>query len=115
MLANITFSDAAVKHILAKVAAKDEPIVFRIDIKQTGCSGYMYQLNLVPEAKADDIKLEQVTAFNAYISPQALAVMNGTRIDYVTKSLGMKQLVFDNPNVEGLCGCGESFKLKTQE
>lgn len=41
----------------------------------------------------------------------ALAMINGTEIDYVKEGLN-SFYKFRNPNVTGECGCGESFTVK---
>lgn len=110
----LQFSAAAVEHILGIIAKKGGG-VFRLGVKQTGCSGYMYQPDIIEAPSDNDIIGYQTAKFEAYVDPAALPIIQGTQIDFVEKSFGMKQLVYDNPNANGLCGCGESFHLNEEQ
>lgn len=107
----LTMTAAASQHLKKMIADHENAIGFRIDVKQTGCTGYMYVPEIINTAKPDDHKV-LIGDLQVYLSPKSLTMMKGTEIDYVKKSLGMSQLVFNNPNVDSLCGCGESFNLK---
>jgi len=45
-----------------------------------------------------------------YIDSKAQLTLLGTVMDYVEEKL-RSEFVFENPNVTGFCGCGESFSL----
>jgi iron-sulfur cluster assembly protein len=45
-----------------------------------------------------------------YVDPASLAAIDGTRIDLVRSGLN-ESFRFENPNVSGECGCGESFTV----
>lgn len=107
----ITMTPAAIEHVKRILAQHDDGIGFRIDIKQTGCTGYMYVPEIVNHEIKEDHK-EIIGDLTVYITNKCVDVIKGTKIDYVQKDLGMSQLDFDNPNVDSLCGCGESFNLK---
>ena len=107
----LTFTDAAIKHIQTLLKNKGEHAAFRLSVKETGCSGYMYVPEIVLQKKETDSELA-IVDFMVYIDHDALPIIKGTTVDYVKKDFGFYQLVFNNPNAEGLCGCGESFKLK---
>lgn len=107
----LQFTDAAVRH-LTKILDKNQASAFRLSIKVTGCSGYMYQPETVNEPKEGDIEIQTPQGLLVYLDPKAKDILQGTLVDFVEKSLGMKQLVFNNPNVDSTCGCGESFNLK---
>ena len=45
------------------------------------------------------------------IDTDSLSLLDGSRLDFVRE--GLKQsFKFDNPNVDSMCGCGESFSVK---
>lgn len=104
------FTDKAVEHI-KKSLARFPKGGFRLTVKKTGCSGYKYVPEVVPEPKAGDIQFKSSQDLIVYLDPMWVDVLKGTEVDLVSKSLGQKQLVFHNPNVAGECGCGESFNL----
>ena len=45
-----------------------------------------------------------------FIDPLALMFIVGSTMDYVESKIN-SGFVFDNPNVTGQCGCGESFSV----
>lgn len=92
---------------------RGENPAFRISVKKTGCSGYMYVPEIVNTKKETDIEIREPDLL-IYIDRDSLPMLDGTVVDYVQKNLGLSQLIFNNPNAESLCGCGESFNLKTK-
>jgi iron-sulfur cluster assembly protein len=80
---------------------------FSIRVVPAGCSGLGYDLNLVREAKPDDITWEQE---GVKIATDALSsqYLSGTEIDYVSGLTGAG-FKFNNPNAKSSCGCGTSF------
>jgi iron-sulfur cluster assembly protein len=44
------------------------------------------------------------------IDPKSLAYLDGTELDFVKEGLN-EGFKFNNPNVRGECGCGESFNI----
>lgn len=44
------------------------------------------------------------------IDAKAQLSLLGTEMDYVESKL-TSEFIFNNPNVKGLCGCGESFNV----
>lgn len=107
----ITFTQAAKEHIKTQVQ-KEAGEHFRLWIKTTGCSGYMYMPEIVPAPKEGDIELDDIDGVKIFLDGNAADIIKGTEVDYIEKTLGFKQMVFNNPNATGMCGCGESFKLK---
>lgn len=109
----LVLTNTAVQHIKSIMSRRGSGIGFRVSIKKTGCSGYMYVPEIVDSVKEGDIKVDTNTDdLQIFIDPQCVEIIRGSTLDLVTKSLGAKQLQFNNPNVEGMCGCGESFHLK---
>ncbi len=90
-------------------SAKDAKAV-RLSVKQSGCTGWMYVVDLVNEAKADDVHLQLEEGVELLVDAQSLSVVSGTEIDYVTEGVN-RQLKFNNPRVKDYCGCGESFSV----
>ena len=45
-----------------------------------------------------------------FIDKKAQLTLLGTEMDYVETKLA-SEFVFNNPNIKGTCGCGESFSL----
>ncbi len=110
----VILSEKAIAHIQQTIARRGSGIGFRLDVKQTGCSGYMYVPEIIDSENPDDIKVSVHKGFALYVSPHCVDIIKGTYIDYVAKKFGIEQLEYDNPNADSLCGCGESFNLKDQ-
>lgn len=110
----ITMSDAAVAHIKKIMERNEGAVGFRLSVKETGCSGLMYVPEVIKEAKPED-SLITISGLQIYISKDSIKALEGTKVDLLSKTLGQQQLVFNNPNAESQCGCGESFNLKKTE
>ena len=111
----LTLTDAAVERVEFLLNKAKEPVLgLRVSITKTGCSGSSYKMDYVTEANVkagDDVITEK--GVSVYIDPKATMYLLGTVLDYRKGNL-CEQFVFDNPNVDAACGCGESFTFKTQ-
>jgi iron-sulfur cluster assembly protein len=45
------------------------------------------------------------------VDATSLPFLDGSLVDFVKEGLN-ESFIFDNPNAESQCGCGESFNLK---
>ncbi len=111
----IQMTESAVQHVQKILEKKESGSKFRLSVKETGCSGLMYVPEVVMEVKPTDIEVLINQNLTLYLDQEALESVRGTLIDLKSQSLGQLQLVYNNPNAEGLCGCGESFNLKKPE
>ena len=102
-------SETALKHLRARLEAAGAHGI-KVGLVESGCSGYMYELDLV-ERSSDAARLVQVhDDFPLFVARTQLPMLQGTRVDYVTEGLNA-MLKFENPRAEASCGCGESFSL----
>jgi iron-sulfur cluster assembly accessory protein len=107
---NITLTAKAIAHFDRQIASSDATGV-RLFIEESGCSGYMYRVDLITDALEGDVKIEVGTDWPMFIAQDAIAVLQGTEIDF--KRDGLNEMVkFNNPNVTAECGCGESFVVE---
>lgn len=106
---SISVSDSAGKHIAKEIKKAGGNKHFRLYLQTSGCSGFMYETELVDTAKDGDINLKQ-DGYDLLVAGKDLAVLAGTEIDFVTVGLN-SMFQFKNPNVTGECGCGESFSV----
>lgn len=51
-----------------------------------------------------------ITGARLFIDSKAQLTILGTEMDYVQSKLS-SEFIFNNPNVKGTCGCGESFTV----
>lgn len=84
---------------------KDKTI--KLGIKPSGCNGFAYVLDLIE--KNDNDLLFNTIPFS--VDQTSYAGLNTCEIDYKKDGFSSK-IVFNNPNVDNSCGCGESFNLK---
>jgi iron-sulfur cluster assembly accessory protein len=110
----ITLTPSAITHIKKMLINRGENPAFRLSVKKTGCSGYMYVPEIVNIKKESDVDMSVLDVL-VYIDKTSLPMLEGTVVDFVVKNLGMSHWVFNNPNADSMCGCGESFNLKKHE
>ena len=101
-------SNTAASH-LTKMINANNSLGIRISLKDSGCSGFAYQLDLIDDKDENDLA-GQVNGINLFIHDKSFIFLKGTKLDFVKKNLN-QELVFLNPNVSGECGCGESFNF----
>ena len=108
----IKVSDTASKKIIAMMeedgfdAAKD---YVRVGVKSGGCSG------LSSELKCDNTIGEHDKVFEdnnvkIAVEKKSFLYLAGTILEF-SGGLNGKGFVFNNPNAQRTCGCGESFSL----
>lgn len=105
MIYTITITPAAMTHLKNKVQ-QQKGKGFRLSMKKYGCNGYTHTIDII-----DDISDDLFYCLDPAYAPH----LHGTVIDYVAKNLGQYQLVFNNPNVQSVCGCGESVYLNNAD
>ncbi|MET1253861.1 HesB/IscA family protein [Aliikangiella maris] len=105
----VSFSQSAIKHLTNQVEKKQAQGI-EFNIKESGCSGYKYLLELTFTPDADAIKYQLNDALDLFISPKVLPLIQGTKVDYVQDGVNFR-LEFTNPNATAHCGCGESFSV----
>jgi iron-sulfur cluster assembly protein len=81
----------------------------RVTVRDGGCSGLSYGVDLAPAPAEDDVVVRQGGTWVA-IDAAALPHLRGTTIDYVT-GLHHAGFRFSNPRATRTCGCGESFSV----
>ncbi len=81
----------------------------RVGVKSGGCSGLSYELkfdNLISETD----KVFEDNDVRIIVDKKSFLYLVGTTLEY-SGGLNGKGFVFNNPNAERTCGCGESFSL----
>jgi iron-sulfur cluster assembly protein len=81
----------------------------RVGIKTTGCSGMAYVLEFVDELNEDDSAFE-IDGVTLVVDAKSLVFIDGTELDFQKEGLN-EGFKFNNPNIKGECGCGESFTV----
>ena len=81
----------------------------RVGVISGGCSGLSYDLSF-DNVKSDQDRLFQDNQVKILVDKKSLLYLLGTTLEY-SGGLNGKGFVFNNPNAERTCGCGESFSL----
>ncbi len=108
----IKVSDTAKTKVVALMteegfdAARD---YVRVGVKSGGCSGLSYELNFDHNASEAD-KVFEDNAIRIIVDKKSFLYLVGTVLEY-SGGLNGKGFVFNNPNAQRTCGCGESFSL----
>ena len=105
----ITVTEAAARRIGEIVAANSDALGIRIGVKNGGCAGMEYTVDLVTAERAGEDK-DETPGGTVWVAPQAVLFLLGTELDYEVTRL-RSGFVFNNPNQASACGCGESVEL----
>ncbi|GAB5398608.1 MAG: iron-sulfur cluster assembly accessory protein [Aureisphaera sp.] len=81
----------------------------RVGVKSGGCSGLSYELNF-DNKQMDSDKLFEDNLVKIIVDKKSFLYLVGTTLEY-SGGLNGKGFVFNNPNANRTCGCGESFSL----
>ena len=79
----------------------------RVGVKSGGCSGLSYELKFDSEIKKED-KIYEDNQVKIIVDKKSILYLAGTILEY-SGGLNGKGFVFNNPNAQRTCGCGESF------
>lgn len=81
----------------------------RVGVKSGGCSGLTYELKFDNSLDESD-KVFEDNDVRIAVDKKSFLYLVGTTLEY-SGGLNGKGFVFNNPNAQRTCGCGESFSL----
>ena len=81
----------------------------RVGVKSGGCSGLSYDLKFDKEQRDED-KVFEDNGVKIIVDKKSFLYLIGTTLEY-SGGLNGTGFVFNNPNANRTCGCGESFSL----
>jgi len=108
----IKVSDTAKKKVIELMTDDgfDAAIDFvRVGVKSGGCSGLSYDLTFDKNKQETD-KVFEENNVKIIVDKKSFLYLVGTTLEY-SGGLNGKGFVFNNPNANRTCGCGESFSL----
>ena len=108
----IKVSDTASKKIIAMM--QEDGFDFtkdyvRVGVKSGGCSGLSYELKFDNQRGEND-KIFEDNNIRIAVEKKSFLYLAGTVLEF-SGGLNGKGFVFNNPNAQRTCGCGESFSL----
>ncbi|HEY7929715.1 MAG TPA: iron-sulfur cluster assembly protein IscA [Steroidobacteraceae bacterium] len=105
----ISLTASAAERVRSHLARRGSGLGLRLAIKSSGCSGFSYVVDYADEARPDDLVFDS-HGVKVFVDPASLPAIDGTQVDFVRQGLN-ESFRFDNPNMRGECGCGESFTV----
>jgi iron-sulfur cluster assembly protein len=89
--------------------SREQAAGLRLAVKPTGCSGYMYVVEMTKDVLDQDQVFES-HGVSVVVDAQSLKYLDGTEVDFAREGLN-EGFRFANPNVAATRDCGESFSL----
>lgn len=108
----ITVSDSAKKKVIELMTEDGFDAIndfVRVGVKSGGCSGLSYDLTFDNNQYESD-KVFENNEVKIIVDKKSFLYLVGTTLEY-SGGLNGKGFVFNNPNANRTCGCGESFSL----
>jgi nitrogen fixation NifU-like protein len=107
---DIKITDAALNQVQKILNDNKDMKYLRFLVKKGGCSGKKYSIELDKTFEHDSkhMKLKNSLDLNILIDFDSLEFLKNMEIDFKENALESK-FIFNNPNAENACGCGESF------
>jgi iron-sulfur cluster assembly protein len=106
----VSLTESAAARVRKLIEAAGRPVAgLRLGIKNGGCAGMTYTMDLADEVRpADEVVEDQ--GVKILIAPKDLMFLLGTRLDFEANKL-QASFTFHNPNQTGACGCGVSVSI----
>ena len=103
---NLTITEKAID-MLTEAFGDDRSHALLVGVLSGGCSGYMYDLQIV---ETTDIDCQEVviSGFRVLVPNASSHLLDGIEVDYVDRLMG-GGFKINNPNASSSCGYGESF------
>ena len=106
----MTLTDAAAARVRELTAAAGKPIAgLRVGVKNGGCAGMSYTMELADAIAPNDEVVED-KGVKLLIDPKAILFLLGAQMDFKVDRLSAT-FSFSNPNETSACGCGESVAI----
>ncbi len=106
LVVDLTITNRA-QEMLVEAFGDDTDMALLVSVLSGGCSGYMYDLQVVEYTDIECQELE-IGGIKVLVPNATSHLLNGIEIDYVDKLMG-GGFKINNPNASSSCGCGESF------
>jgi iron-sulfur cluster assembly protein len=106
----VSLTEAAATRARTLMESAGRPVAgLRIGVRNGGCAGMSYTMDLAPDIQPGD-EVGEDQGVKILIAPKDVMFLLGTRLDFSVNKLEAS-FVFQNPNQTGACGCGESVSL----
>lgn len=107
----IRITDSAAAEIRRQAEKRGTPdSAIRLGVRGGGCTGFAYVFEWEDGEGSEKDRFFTSNGVRVVVDPKSLLYLDGTELDFV-KSLMGHGFKFNNPNVSGSCGCGESVQF----
>ena len=109
----IAVSDRAVAEIKKAAAQRaTAPKGLRVGIRGGGCTGfsYLFEWSDAEPRPEDKVLSYEDGTVRVFIDPKSYLYLDGSTLGYQTTMVA-RGFKFENPQVKGTCGCGESVQF----
>jgi len=106
----MTLTDAAAARVRELTEAAGRPIAgLRVGVKNGGCAGMSYTMELADDVSPLD-EVVEAKGVRLLIDPKAILFLLGAEMDFAVDKFSAS-FSFHNPNETSSCGCGESVAI----
>jgi iron-sulfur cluster assembly protein len=106
---SLSLTERAARQIKKQLEKRGKGIGLKLGVKKSGCSGYSYALDYADSLNENDAVFEDF-GVKVIVNAADMPFVEGIELDYRREGIN-EAFQFNNPNVKGTCGCGESFTV----
>jgi iron-sulfur cluster assembly protein len=106
---SVVLTEQAADQIKKQLQKRGKGVGLRLGVKKAGCSGFAYVIDYADQIAENDAVFEQ-HGVKIIVDAEQLDYLNGIELDYAKEGIN-EAFRFNNPNIKGTCGCGESFTV----
>ena len=107
----LTITESAAREIKRQAENRGTPSAsLRAGIRGGGCTGFSYIFEWADGEPRERDKVFERDGVKLYVDAKSFVYLKGTELDFVRSMMG-HGFKFNNPNVKGSCGCGESVQF----
>lgn len=106
---SLSLTERAARQIKKQLEKRGKGIGLKLGVKKSGCSGYSYALDYADSLNENDAVFEDF-GVKVIVNADDMPFVEGIELDYRREGIN-EAFQFNNPNVKGTCGCGESFTV----
>jgi len=105
----VVLTESAAKQIQKQIEKRGKGLGLKLGVKPSGCSGFAYTIDYADELQSGE-SIFETFGVKVVVADENLTALDGLVLDYAKEGIN-EAFKFNNPNVKGTCGCGESFSV----
>ena len=105
----VVLTENAAKQIQKQIDKRGKGLGLKLGVKTSGCSGFAYTIDYADELN-ESVAVFETHGVKVLVANEDIKTLDGLVLDYAKEGIN-EAFKFNNPNVKGTCGCGESFSV----